>query len=42
LRALSHGSYVIYFVLQTEESLRIVRVMHGARDVKPIDFRPGT
>jgi toxin ParE1/3/4 len=40
LRALSHGSYVIYFVEQTEEILRIARVMHGARDVKPIDFKP--
>ena len=40
LRALSHGSYVIYFVQQTEESLRIVRVVHGALDVKPTDFRP--
>ena len=41
LRALSHGSYVIYFVAQTEQTLRIVRIMHGARNVKPADFRPG-
>jgi toxin ParE1/3/4 len=41
LRALSQGSYVIYFAVQTEQTLRIVRVMHGSRDVKPSDFRPG-
>jgi toxin ParE1/3/4 len=41
LRALSHGNYVIYFLKETAETLRIVRVFHGARDVKPIDFRPG-
>jgi toxin ParE1/3/4 len=40
LRALSHGSYVIYFVQQTGELIRIVRVLHGARDVQPVDFRP--
>jgi toxin ParE1/3/4 len=42
LRALSHGSYVIYFAKQTEKLVRIVRILHGARDVKPIDFRPPT
>jgi toxin ParE1/3/4 len=42
LRALSQGRYVVYFIPQTEELLRIVRVMHGARDVRPIDFRPST
>jgi plasmid stabilization system protein ParE len=41
VRALSHGSYVIYFLVQTEQTLRIVRIMHGARNVKPADFRPG-
>jgi toxin ParE1/3/4 len=41
LRALSHGSYVIYFVVQTEQTLRIVRIMHGSRDIKPEDFRLG-
>jgi toxin ParE1/3/4 len=41
LRALSEGRYVIYFLAQTEELLRIVRVLHSARDVRPIDFRPG-
>src|SRR5207302_279310 len=40
LRALSHGSYVIYFVAQTENVLRIVRIMHGAGDVKLLDFKP--
>ena len=40
LRALSHGKYVVCFTAQTEQLLRIVRVLHGARDVRPIDFRP--
>jgi toxin ParE1/3/4 len=40
LRALSQGSYVIYFVRQTNDLIRIVRVLHGARDVRPADFRP--
>ena len=40
IRALSHGNYVVYFVAQTETILRIVRVLHGARNVQPIDFRP--
>jgi plasmid stabilization system protein ParE len=40
IRALSHGNYVIYFVAQAEAILRIVRVLHGARNVQPIDFRP--
>jgi toxin ParE1/3/4 len=40
LRALSQGSYVIYFLEQSEKVLRIARIMHGARDVKPIDFKP--
>jgi len=41
LRAFSQGAYVVYFLPQTESTLRIVRIMHGRRDVKPIDFRPG-
>lgn len=40
LRAFSHGSYIIYFVRQTERLIRIVRIMHGARHVQPADFRP--
>jgi toxin ParE1/3/4 len=40
LRSFTHGSYVIYFCCLTEDVLRIVRVMHSARDVKPLDFRP--
>jgi plasmid stabilization system protein ParE len=42
LRALSHRSYVIYFAVQTEQTLRIARIMHGSRDVKPSDFRPAS
>lgn len=38
LRAFSHGSYVIFFRRKTDKVLRIVRVMHGARQFKPGDF----
>src|SRR5438128_1927385 len=41
LRAFSHGNYVIFFLAITSDVLRIVRIMHGARDVKPEDFRLG-
>ena len=40
LRAFSHGSYIIYFLCPTSDVRRIVRIMHGARDKKPEDFRP--
>lgn len=40
MRAFTHGRYVIYFLCPTEDILRIVRIMHGARDVRPTDFRP--
>jgi plasmid stabilization system protein ParE len=38
LRAFSHGNYVIYSLAIENRVLRIVRIMHGARDVKPDDF----
>jgi toxin ParE1/3/4 len=40
MRVLSHGSYAIYFVQKTDDVVLIARVLHSARDVKPIDFRP--
>ena len=38
LRMFSHGSYVICFRRKSNDLLRIVRIMHGARDVKAGDF----
>jgi toxin ParE1/3/4 len=40
LRAFSQGNYIIYFLRTPTSRLRIVRIMHGARDVQPADFRP--
>ena len=39
LRAFSHGNFVIYSLAVDNRVLRIVRIMHGARDVEPDDFR---
>ena len=38
LRMFSHGSYVICFRRKSDDLLRVVRVIHGARDIKPSDF----
>lgn len=35
LRSFSHGNYVIFFRLR-QDYLEIVRVLHGARDIKGI------
>lgn len=40
LRAFSRGSYVIYFLTVPSGAVRIVRVLHGGRDVQPGDLRP--
>lgn len=35
LRSLPHGNYVIYY-MPTLYGIRVVRVIHGARDVPPL------